>query len=630
MAKILIDEELLDELLLKSLPPEYEVLLDDVALTDEEKDYYYCLLMILDGQVNEVKRWLTSNEFQQILNDIEKLSLDFFDDFKLKIRVYIQDRFETLLLPLLLGYYVETNNVIYSSFNKKPILTDNDLLNFVGVRQYNYNLLTNLCDDLDKNFKDIILEGIIKGKDVNEIANELEIAGVSPLNKHTAQQRAKMIARTEVNSVKNKARLQAFKDNNVEWVNVNTQHDNRVCQDCLDIEANNPYPITEVEDLLPVHPNCYDENTEVYTSDGWKLFKDVTLNDNILTLNPENKITEFVKPVNVISYDNPYGYMYYIHNEWFNCCVTPNHDCFIYQRKMVNKVRGDYPEFRKPSELDTESKFLRTVNNNNISPEYVNVNGLDIKSSDYAFLMAWYISEGSVLHNPKTAKSKNYPIKITQIKKDTRKILKKELTRIADYLGIKLYIGKDYFELHSKELYDYLLPLGYSYEKYIPDELFSLSKDDLNIFLDNYVLGDGSIKENSNELIQKSISKNLFTTSINLINDLSYVILLAGYYPSIRKVTEKGNVVHHHNGTYIQNHDCYVISMNTSNYALVTNCEVEKIPYDGKVYCVELPKYHTLWTKRNGQTSWNGNCRCYFTPVKTNDYNFDEFGEYIY
>lgn len=621
MAKILIDEKVLDELLLKSLPPEYEVLLDDVALTDEEKDYYYYLLMILDGQVNEVKQWLTSDEFQQILDDIEKLSLNFFDDFKLKIRVYIQDRFETLILPLLLGFYVETNEKIYHSFNLEPILTDNDLINFVGIRQYNYNLLTNLCDDLDKNFKDIILDGVVNGKSVNEIANELEIAGVSPLNKHTAQQRAKMIARTEVNSVKNKARLQAYKDNNIEWVNVNTQHDNRVCQICLDIESKNPYPIDEVNNLLPVHPNCYDDETEVYTKDGWKLFNDVSLEDEILTLNPETKLTEFVKPVRLISYTNKDGYMYVIHNKWYNSCVTSNHDCFVYQRKMIESERKLIPEFRKPLELNSESRFLRTINNNNISPKYVDVNGLKFTPKDYAFFMAWYISEGSILHNDETAKKKKYPIKITQIKKDNRRLLEKELVRIAEYLKIKLYIGEDYFEFHSKKLHDYLKPLGYSHEKYIPKEIFNLSREDLLIFLDMYVKGDGH---------QRNNEKCLFTSSKQLADDLSYVALLGGYNPSVSVNSKKGKKVKHHNGIYVQNHDIYCVRLNTSKYTFMDSCSIDKISYDGKVYCVELPKYHTLWIKRNNQTSWNGNCRCYYTPVMTNNYNLDEYGDYIY
>lgn len=620
MSKIEIEESLLDNLILKSLPPEYEVLLYDDALSEEEQEYYYYILLILDGQIDEVKKWVTSDTFKKLLEDVENLPLNFFDDFKLKMRVYLQDKFELLLLPLLLDYYKNTNNLVYSSMNIKPILTDNDLLNFIEIRQYNYDLLTNLCDDLDKNFKDIILEGVVNNKSVDEIANELEIAGISPLNKHTAQQRAKMIARTEVNSVKNKARLQAYKDNNIEWVDIVTMHDLKVCGDCLSLEANNPYHISEVEGLLPVHPNCYDDETEVYTKDGWKLFNDVSLEDEILTLNPETKLTEFVKPVRLISYTNNDGYMYVIHNKWYNSCVTSNHDCFVYQRKMIESERKLIPEFRKPLELNSESRFLRTINNNNISPKYVDVNGLKFTPKDYAFFMAWYISEGSILHNDETAKKKKYPIKITQIKKDNRRLLEKELVRIADYLNIKLYIGENYFEFHSKKLHDYLKPLGYSHEKYIPKEIFNLSREDLWIFLDMYVKGDGHKRNNE---------KCLFTSSKQLADDLSYVALLGGYNPSVFVNSKKGKKVKHHNGIYVQKHDVYCVRLNTSEYTFMDSCSIDKISYDGKVYCIELPKYHTLWIKRNNQTSWNGNCRCvYAKSDKNNNFN-NEFDEFI-
>ena len=255
-SKVLIDEDVLDKLIIKSLPPEYEVLLYDDDLSDDESEYYYLMLLILDGRVNEVKKWVSSDTFKELLEDVQNLPLNFFDDFKVKMRVYLADKFELLLLPLLWGFYEESNKLTYTSLNQKPILTDNDLLNFLEVRQYNYDLLTNLCDDLDKNFKDIILDGVINGKSIDDISQELEIAGISPLNKHTAQQRAKMIARTEVNSVKQKAKLQAYKDNNIKWINLNTMGDSRVCQDCINLEANNPYLIDESWDIIPVHPNC--------------------------------------------------------------------------------------------------------------------------------------------------------------------------------------------------------------------------------------------------------------------------------------------------------------------------------------------------------------------------------------
>ena len=50
---------------------------------------------------------------------------------------------------------------------------------------------------------------------------------------------------------------------------------------------------------------------------------------------------------------------------------------------------------------------------------------------------------------------------------------------------------------------------------------------------------------------------------------------------------------------------------------------VDIINYDGPVYCIELPRYHTLWTMRNGKTSWNGNCRCTYLSVWDSKRNVD-------
>jgi intein/homing endonuclease len=178
---------------------------------------------------------------------------------------------------------------------------------------------------------------------------------------------------------------------------------------------------------------------------------------------------------------------------------------------------------------------------------------------------------------------------------------------MCDYLGLRMNITKNSFVIYSKELYDYLLPLGYSNEKYIPSEVFTLNKECLNIFLDNYVRGDGHERTHGR---YNSVERSVFTSSVRLRDDLSYLILLCGYCPSISLHSHKGTIVEHKNGTYTQNYDIYGIRINSSKYATYSGLTVDRVDYDDYTYCVELPKYHTLWVMRNGKTSWNGNCRC--------------------
>lgn len=432
--------------------------------------------------------------------------------------------------------------------------------------------------------------------------------------------RAQVIARTETMRANNLSNLIAARENGAQSYTI--ECDPGACELCLEkykeLEGDEELPspenpsivfdINDTDNFPPFHPNCYMPDTKVFTSDGWKYFKDIHEDDKILSLNPETNEIQFLPYVKLVEVENVSGLMYHIYNKWFDICVTPDHDCFVHQLRDGGK-RGKYiePQFRKPSELTQASKFLRCINYDKEGIDTVNINGLEFESSDFAFFMAWYISEGSVLHKPETARCKGYPIKITQEIPENREIIEPVLERICDYLGIKFYVGKSYFEIHSKPLHDYLVKLGYSHEKYIPSEVFELSKRDLNIFLENYVLGDGHQRK-PNKF--NSVERQLFTSSRRLCDDLSFVVLLCGFYPSIYIHNEPNNTVNHHNGSYTSKNPVYGIRVNSSLYTVFNSCTVEEIFYDGLVYCVELPEYHTLWVMRNGKTSWNGNCRC--------------------
>lgn len=545
---------------------------------------------------------LTDSTFKDITQRLSKgvRESDTLESFLAKHKDY------TLNNPLVVNGYKdeltsiilqETNNHRFSRPAQKE-LTRATIENRVG------DLISRVGDDVRENVRNIVLDGYNNGLSQDKIAENItnKVTGIG-------NSRARAIARTEI------ARTATASDYviNVERGATHFTVDCResCCEKCAEayqwgaIE----YSIDDIEMLPPYHPNCYMPDTEVFTNHGWKYFNDITETDKILSLNPVTNETEFLDYVKLVEVNNVHGFMYHIHHKWFDICVTPDHDCFIHQRRDGGK-RGRYfePQFRKPSELNSESHFLRCIDTDRENPKTVNVNGLEFKPSDFAFFMAWFISEGSVLHNPLSAKSHGYPIKISQQKEDNRRIIEKELQRICGYLGLSLAIGETCFEVHSKQLYDYLKPLGYSHEKYIPKEVFSLNKECLNIFLDNYVLGDGHVRLSNK---YNSIERRVFTSSPRLKDDLCYLILLCGFNPSVSIHSHEGKVVEHNNGVYTQNHDIYGIGITKSKYINYSSCTVDKIPYNGIVYCVELPKYHTLWVKRNGKVSWNGNCRCY-------------------
>ncbi len=480
------------------------------------------------------------------------------------------------------------------------------------LKNYNFDLVKNLSDDLRTQIRREVWTGVARGDTIRQVTNRIKALNLEPIQAGkrliTPEQRARLIARTETMRAVNQGQLLAFQQYGIEYIEIITSGDARVCPYCQSLDGK-IYPIRTAK-IPPFHPLCYDKDTEVFTNNGWKLFKDVDPDDKILSMNPETHLVEFIPYIQKIEYHHN-GEMYHIHNKWFDMKITPDHDVYT-ERRVDHGKQGRIlePFFVKPWELHSEHLIPRTCEYNLKSPEFIHINGLQFKPKDYALFMAWYLSDGSILHDQEDAKRRAYPIKIAQQDPSGRAILKEGLKRIGESLGLRLAVGKEYFEFYSKELYEYLHPLGGSYEKYIPNELFILSREHLNIFLDNYLLSDGHERVKNNGMVPKSIEKVLFTTSPKLADDLSHIILLAGYYPSFAIHKMKGREVEFRNGTYKINRDMFRISINRTKHATMQNMTIDIVPYEDMVYCLELPKYHTLWVRRKGKTSWGGNCRC--------------------
>ena len=474
-----------------------------------------------------------------------------------------------------------------------------------SLTQYDFGLVTNLSDDLRNEIQYTVWNGVADSNGIPTIAKALEQTTLEPLTVGNRvidiPTRAMMIAKTEAVRANNQGLLMSFKQYGVQMVDV--VNGPNPCDDCQDIADNGPYPIDDIPDGgPPFHPNCFQKDTEVYTDNGWKLFKDVDDNDLILSMNPETHETEFISFNKKIEYHHK-GEMYHIYNKWFDMQITPEHD--VYTEKRVDhgkQGRWLEPRFVKPSELHSEHRIPRTCSNNKESPEFIDINGLKFKPEDYAFFMAWWLSEGHIIT------TRDSVIGISQFG-DEIKVIQERIQKM--FPDVNVYItGNRTVEFRHKELYDYLLQFGKSNEKYIPKEVFELSREHLNLFLDIYVKGDGHERKCNNNMVQNSSERTVFTSSKQLADDLSYLILLAGYYPSFKIDEVKDKEVEFKNGTYTINNDLTRLSINKTKHTMIANCTIDIIPYDDMVYCLELPKWHTLWVKSNNKTSWGGNCEC--------------------
>ena len=351
------------------------------------------------------------------------------------------------------------------------------------------------------------------------------------------------------------------------------------------------------------HVKCYDEETEVLTSLGWQKIRDIDPNlqyeDHsgkrnhltVLTLNPETFEMEYQRPLRKFVYEWN-GTLYSLNHKQVNLLVTPNHQMFIAKRQRDGSWRWRFEEASR--NLHKEVRYKKTgiwKGNNITSVDLPLYSGRKegtrrVAIEDFLEFLGYYLSEGYVHHNPRYG---NYVIAIRQ---NRPKLLKmgKALERVVEK---KVLYQDSRVQTWDKGLWEYLIRFGYSHQKYIPDWIKNLNPRLLKIFLKAFEEGDGT-----------RYPRAVFTSSTKLKDDLQEIILKCGFGSNSSIMIpegKKGNLG-------FSKYPCWRISINQRTEAEVNKSKDfdELIPYEGKVYCLEVPN-HTLLVRREGKTVFSGN-----------------------
>jgi UDP-glucose 6-dehydrogenase len=359
-------------------------------------------------------------------------------------------------------------------------------------------------------------------------------------------------------------------------------------------------------EAIKIFYNCYSDDTEVLTSTGWKLFKDATDTDEVLSLNPDTMIPEWLKPTKFVESEYVGDMIHFVSSK-DDILVTPTHN-MLYGKQRSLKDPGYSCSYEwgiaPASELTSMTSFVfqRSTNWHNDSPLFIEINGITLATADYVQFMAWYLSEGCLSDNRVIVsqdKQKN-PEKYEMI----RGVMENIYQSHPDKTKRRLLEGQTGFSILWDELADYLRPFGKSFNKFIPVEIKNLGKDMLRLFLDTYNLGDGSsmpeVNFNSEVTFNKRY-KYYATSSDQMAADLGELIIKVGRFPSYR--TTK---------TVLSNKPCnlvYELVGRTSGYQKSSSngLKFHSVRYNGKVYCAILPKNHVFLTRRNGKCTWQGN-----------------------
>ena len=363
---------------------------------------------------------------------------------------------------------------------------------------------------------------------------------------------------------------------------------------------------------------CFDDETEILTGNGWKLFDEITKKDGVATLSPIGTL-EYQHPTAIqrIRYS---GQMISFYGRFYNQLVTPSHRMYVLHthvhhpelRRRDSKGKflpensasekyevmfaSEVHQLVQTSKSHSNVKFVKTCDwdtkkSNLFSlPEVRYIKGKDHnirKPIDYMLwceFMGWYLSEGSCAVNP----NGEYMISIRNLNINHLK----RIHEVAKKMGFNPCICKGgAVVVNSKQLYKYVKQFGHCRDKFIPKDIKSLPKPYLESILNAFVLGDGHRFEND-RITCTSFSKQL-------IDDFQEVCIKLG-------MTTKVTVKITGEESYAPNNPNYILSAYKNwVHPEIFHSDVEQ--YSGMVYDCTVPNSIIL-VRRNGMPVWSGNC----------------------
>lgn len=361
--------------------------------------------------------------------------------------------------------------------------------------------------------------------------------------------------------------------------------------------------------------SCYDDQTEILTENGWKLFRDLGKSETVATLNQFDEL-EYQLPTNWFE-ENYYGKMYHIHTQLIDFCVTPGHFMYVSKAYMKGKKRL-YRDFKRIIAYKVYGKRIKYKRNCNwsgirkevfILPEYVpkhsnqwDHSSVEIPMDLWLEFLGYYLAEGCVIDYGRLSR--------TMICTDNKDRFRNDMVicckKMAHILGRAIHFDKrGRIIIDDERLYRYLKPLGKCLFKYIPREFLTLCREQLLILLEALVKGDGAFD---------SPGARYFSSSKKLINDFHELMFKCGYVGTEGYRIQKEPVVIDGRSIFTRNKN-WVVSFSNSrlttgvykNISWKDTKNIEEwLDYSGKVYCVEVPN-HIIYVRRNGRAAWCGN-----------------------
>jgi hypothetical protein len=373
--------------------------------------------------------------------------------------------------------------------------------------------------------------------------------------------------------------------------------------------------------------SCHDDQTEVLTEDGWKLFAENCLGDKLATVDPITSELTYETPSTFTAYHYD-GDIYYGSHQNLDFAVTPNHKMLVRPWIQKNRTLSDQYQLIEMQNVGWYAGLMNSVKREAaqdveyyILPSVSSTYGQDYKPAvnpaRQVTMKTWlkfigiYLAEGTIITSDRyedqdvngvltRVKTRaEYKVQIAGVKQREREFI----IEVLSDLGVGYCELDDRFTFSNKQIVTEMERLGLkgvkAPHKFVPDFVFQQSQEQIEEFLLGHVMGDGCIDD---------AVRCHYTSSSKLADDLQRLNFLAGHWsnistrPARSSIMKDGRKV---NGKHPEHRiSCWL----SKELSIDRKANVQVRHYDGMVYCAEVPTHHTLVTRRNGKILISGNC----------------------
>lgn len=362
--------------------------------------------------------------------------------------------------------------------------------------------------------------------------------------------------------------------------------------------------------------HCFDDKTEILTTNGWKTYDSISKEDIVLSYNMESEVIEptLIEEIIIRNFD---GKLLGFSNKQLDVLTTDEHrmlvryDCHKYQRRGTNIISPEGQKYFDSLKTDNDKWHIELAKDVFGKRRIYKAAGKAVAWSEsdilfYKMCMA-VISDGYFCH-----KKGINGVGIGFRFKKERKCL--QLESLLNELG--WYYTK---ALDKHNVWNYYLRFEYGNRiytaigenKHIPYEVLSLGADVIKELVIYYSLYDGC---NDKRVGCNTI--NISTTVKHNADMLQAMCVLCG----MRCVcSEKVKGEYNIKGRTGTSKNCYNLSINGErSESKVHEERYYKVPYNGIVWCVNN-RNTTVIARRNGRVSIQGNCKGQAADVGVTD-----------